>query len=103
METALRQRPGTGRMDGKTTWVRSVRYPFLPSHPQHELARRQMKGGSGLFTAVLDCPAQAALDFCRRLRLFTLAEVLAVWKVLFATAEYDARIGSGGSAARHRH
>lgn len=56
--------------------VRSVRYPFLPSHPQYELARRQMKAGSGLFTAVLDCPAEAALDFCRRLRLFTLAESL---------------------------
>jgi cystathionine gamma-synthase len=56
--------------------VRLVRYPFLPSHPQHELALRQMKAGSGLFTAVLDCPEEAALDFCRRLRLFTLAESL---------------------------
>jgi len=27
--------------------VRAVRYPFLPSHPQHALARRQMKAGSG--------------------------------------------------------
>jgi len=56
--------------------VRLVRYPFLPSHPQHELALRQMKAGSGLFTAVLDCPEEAALDFCQRLRLFTLAESL---------------------------
>lgn len=56
--------------------VKSVRYPFLPSHPQYNLARCQMKAGSGLFTAVLDCPADAALDFCRRLRLFTLAESL---------------------------
>ncbi len=56
--------------------VKSVRYPFLPSHPQHELARRQMKAGSGLFTAILNCPAEAALAFCRRLQLFTLAESL---------------------------
>ncbi len=28
--------------------VERVRYPFLPSHPQHELARRQMKLGGGL-------------------------------------------------------
>ena len=62
----LEQRPG----------VRQVRYPFLPSHPQYELARRQMAGGSGLFTAELDCPAEAALDFARRLKLFTLAESL---------------------------
>jgi len=56
--------------------VRRVRYPFLPSHPQHDLARRQMKGGSGILIAELDCPEEAALRFCRRLHLFTLAESL---------------------------
>ncbi|SPE52845.1 Cystathionine beta-lyase [Verrucomicrobia bacterium] len=56
--------------------VRNVRYPFLPSHPQHELARRQMKAGSGIVIAELECSAKAALAFCRRLRLFTLAESL---------------------------
>ncbi len=62
----LEKRPG----------ARWVRYPFLPSHPQYELARRQMRAGSGLFIAELDCSAAAALDFCRRLKLFTLAESL---------------------------
>jgi len=56
--------------------VKSVRYPFLPSHPQYELARRQMKAGSGLFTVELDCSSEMALAFCKRLRLFTLAESL---------------------------
>jgi len=56
--------------------VRAVRYPFLPSHPQYELARRQMKSGSGILTAELECSAAEALAFCRRLRLFTLAESL---------------------------
>jgi cystathionine gamma-synthase len=56
--------------------VRQVRYPFLPSHPQHELARRQMSGGSGIVIAELECPAEQALEFCRRLRYFTLAESL---------------------------
>jgi cystathionine gamma-synthase len=56
--------------------VRKVRYPFLPSHPQHELARRQMMGGSGILIAELDCSAEQALEFCRRLKLFTLAESL---------------------------
>jgi cystathionine gamma-synthase len=56
--------------------VRQVRYPFLPSHPQHDLARRQMKAGSGILTVELDCSSEAALRFCRRLRLFTLAESL---------------------------
>ena len=56
--------------------VRHVRYPFLPSHPQHALARRQMKAGSGIFIAELDCSAEKTLEFCRRLQLFTLAESL---------------------------
>ena len=56
--------------------VRTVRYPFLPSHPQYELARRQMSGGSGIVIAELDCSTERALAFCRRLRLFTLAESL---------------------------
>jgi cystathionine beta-lyase/cystathionine gamma-synthase len=60
----------------KRRGVRQVRYPFLPSHPQFELARRQMRAGSGIVTAELEGPAEAALAFCRRLRLFTLAESL---------------------------
>ena len=30
--------------------VAGVRYPFLPSHPQHELARRQMSAGGTVVT-----------------------------------------------------
>ncbi len=30
--------------------VRAVRYPFLASHPQHALARRQMRWGGGVLT-----------------------------------------------------
>ncbi len=56
--------------------VRRVRYPFLPSHPQHALARRQMRAGSGILSAELKAPLKTALTFCRRLRLFTLAESL---------------------------
>jgi cystathionine gamma-synthase len=62
----LEQRPG----------VRMVRYPFLPSHPQHALAKRQMRGGSGMLIAEFDCSVEQALAFCRNLRLFTLAESL---------------------------
>ena len=31
----------------------SVRYPFLPSHPQHELARRQMTQGGGIVVLIV--------------------------------------------------
>lgn len=33
--------------------VEVVRYPFLPSHPQYELAKRQMKAGGGVVTFVI--------------------------------------------------
>jgi cystathionine gamma-lyase len=56
--------------------IRRVRYPFLTSHPQHELARRQMRAGSGILTMELDGSAAEALAFCRRLKWFTLAESL---------------------------
>jgi len=58
------------------TGVRMVRHPFLPSHPHYELARRQMRGGSGMVIAEFDCSEEKALAFCRRLRLFTMAESL---------------------------
>ncbi len=33
--------------------VKHVNYPGLPSHPQHDLARRQMKAGGGLLSFVV--------------------------------------------------
>ena len=33
--------------------VRKVNYPLLPSFPQYELAKKQMRGGSGLFSVEL--------------------------------------------------
>ncbi len=39
--------------------VASVRYPFLESHPQYDLARRQMSGGGTVVTFALDAPAEA--------------------------------------------
>lgn len=56
--------------------VRRVRYPFLDDHPQHTLARTQMRGGSGIVTCELDAEQRASLACAERLRLFTLAESL---------------------------
>lgn len=36
-----------------STEIEQVRYPFLPSHPQYELAKKQMKQGGGVVTFVL--------------------------------------------------
>jgi cystathionine gamma-lyase len=57
--------------------VRQVIYPGLPSHPQHDLARRQMTGGfGGMITAILDRDLAGTTRFLERTRLFTLAESL---------------------------
>ena len=42
--------------------MRWVRYPFLPSHPQHELAKRQMLGGGTVVTFELDAPESKAKE-----------------------------------------
>ncbi|MGC2192937.1 MAG: PLP-dependent aspartate aminotransferase family protein [Candidatus Dormiibacterota bacterium] len=52
--------------------VLRVHYPGLASHPQHELAVRQMKSGFGAMLAVeLDCGADAAERVCRATRIWT--------------------------------
>ncbi|HEY5425887.1 MAG TPA: PLP-dependent transferase, partial [Candidatus Tumulicola sp.] len=56
--------------------VARVYYPGLPSHPQHELARRQMSGFGGMLSFVLEGPQERALDFAHRLQYFSLAESL---------------------------
>lgn len=42
--------------------VRWVRYPFLPSHPQYDLAKRQMSGGGTVVTFELDAPEGRGKD-----------------------------------------
>ena len=57
--------------------IAKVIYPGLPSHPQHELARRQMSGGfGGMISAVLDRDLAGTVRMLERTRLFTLAESL---------------------------
>lgn len=56
--------------------TRFVRYPFLASHPQHTLATRQMRGGSGIVTCDFGRPLEETKAFLHRLRYFTLAESL---------------------------
>jgi cystathionine beta-lyase/cystathionine gamma-synthase len=56
--------------------ITKVHYPGLPSHPQHALALRQMRGFGGIITAVIAGglePSRRMLSACR---FFTLAESL---------------------------
>ncbi len=57
--------------------VNKVRYPGLPSHPQHELARRQMRGGfGGIICAELKGTLADARRFLEACELFSLGESL---------------------------
>ena len=56
--------------------VAQVIYPGLESHPQHDLAKRQMRGFGGMVTAVLDRDLEGTRRVLERCRIFTLAESL---------------------------
>ena len=56
--------------------VEKVIYPGLPSHPQHELAQRQMRGYGGMVSFELYGGVPAANAFSSTTKVFTLAESL---------------------------
>ena len=68
---------------GGASGVAEVYYPGLPGHPQHELAKRQMRGYGGMVSLRFAGDANgsnagtlAAKHFVESLKLFTLAESL---------------------------
>ena len=56
--------------------VETVYYPGLPSHPQHQLAVRQMDYFGGMVTAILKGGLEESRRFLERTELFALAESL---------------------------
>jgi cystathionine beta-lyase/cystathionine gamma-synthase len=56
--------------------VNRVYYPGLPSHPQYELAKSQMRGFGGMISFELKGGFQAVERLVSRLKLFVLAESL---------------------------
>jgi cystathionine gamma-synthase len=56
--------------------VKRVFYPGLPSHPGHELAKRQQKGFGGMLSFELAGGAAAARGFLENVQFFSLAESL---------------------------
>jgi cystathionine gamma-lyase len=75
----MRQHDANGRriaqwLSGRRE-VQKLYYPGLPSHPQHELACRQMTGFGGMISLDLASPARAR-RFVEAVRIFALAESL---------------------------
>lgn len=75
--------------------VRRVWYPGLPSHPDHDLARRQMSGFGGMVTFSVGTK-ETAFRFWDRLKLIARAaslggpETLTSLPILFSHTGYDA-------------
>jgi len=90
--------------------VRRVVYPGLASHPQHELARRQMHGYGGIVSLDLDTDLAGARRFLERCEVFTLAESLggvesliehpAIMTHATIPADQRARLGIGDGLIR---
>ncbi len=56
--------------------VEQVFYPGLPSHPQHELAKKQMSGFGGMVTFALKGGLPAVEQLQAKIKLFVLADSL---------------------------
>ncbi len=85
--------------------VRWVRYPYLPSHPQYDLAKRQMTGGGTVVTFELEAPEgkgkQRAFEVLDKLSLIDISNNLGDSKTLIthpATTTHRA-MGPEGRAA----
>lgn len=54
--------------------VENIIWPFLPSHPQYKLAKKQMRHGAGLFNVTFKTKSLRKMDnFCNSLKRFLLA------------------------------
>ncbi|MEO6178077.1 MAG: cystathionine gamma-synthase [Flavobacterium circumlabens] len=57
--------------------IKTVYYPGLPSHPFHEIAKKQMKGFGGMVSFTFNSgKKEDSIAFLERLKVFTLAESL---------------------------
>jgi O-succinylhomoserine sulfhydrylase len=56
--------------------VEQVRYPFLPSHPQYELAKKQMKQGGGVVTFIIKGGFERAKRFMDALEMICITSNL---------------------------
>lgn len=53
--------------------IEKVRYPFLASHPQYALAKKQMKGGGGIVTFEIKGGFEAAFRFINRVKMISIS------------------------------
>jgi cystathionine beta-lyase/cystathionine gamma-synthase len=56
--------------------VERIIYPFLESHPQHKIAKQQMRNGGGMISFLIKGGRAAAIRMVESTKIFTLAESL---------------------------
>ena len=78
--------------------IAQVYYPGLPTHPQHELAQRQMRGFGGMVSFTLKGGAAAARAVVGRTKLFTFAVSLGGVESLIELPLTMSHGGARGSA-----
>ncbi|MVZ66008.1 aminotransferase class V-fold PLP-dependent enzyme [Sphingobacterium sp. DK4209] len=69
----------------KNAEIADVKYPFLPSHPQYELAKKQMKAGGGIVTFEVKGGTERAFKFLDALKMI----------------KYTSNLGDARSIATH--
>ncbi|XP_058448505.1 cystathionine gamma-lyase-like isoform X2 [Malaya genurostris] len=80
--------------------VKRVLHPGLPSHPQHELAKRQSNGHSGIMSFYLNGDGlEESTLFLKSLKVFTLAVSLGGFESL---AELPALMSHSSESVEHR-
>jgi len=79
--------------------VERVMYPALPSHPQHEIHKKQTKGMSGMMSFYLKGNLDETIQFLKNLKVFILAESLGGYESL---AEHPALMTHASVPAEER-
>ena len=77
--------------------VSAVYYPFHNSHPQQELARRQMRNGGGMVSLVMKGGAEEARKVVEGTRIFALAESLGGVESLIEVPAAMTHLSTAGS------
>jgi len=63
--------------------VRQVHYPHLPTHPQYDLAKAQMKRGGGIVTLELEGGIERSLRFLNAIEMGSLSSNLGDTRTIF--------------------
>jgi cystathionine gamma-synthase len=78
--------------------VASVQYPGLASHPDHEIAARQMRRFGGMVSFVVAAGPEAANELVGRTEIFTLAESLGAVESLIEVPAAMTHLSVAGSS-----